>query len=53
MIPVYSNVYYDFHPEVLQNYKITQYLSWSDAVVGAFFSDLPEEAAEEGENLGD
>lgn len=53
MIPVYSNVYYDFHPEVLQNYKITQYLSWSDAVVGAFFSDLPEEAAEEGEILGE
>ena len=50
MIPVYSNVYYDFHPEVLQNYNITQYISWADAVVGACFSDVAEEpAAEAGE----
>ena len=54
LIPVYSNVYYDFHPLVLQNYNITQYLSWSDAIVGTFFSDLPEEPAEEeGEILGE
>ena len=49
LIPVYSNVYYDFHPEVLQEYKITQYISWADAIVGTFFSDVAEEpAAEEG-----
>ena len=54
MIPVYSNVYYDFHPEVLRNYNITQYISWADAIVGSYFSDVPEEAeAEEGEILGD
>ena len=53
LIPVYSNVYYDFHPEVLQEYKITQYISWADAIVGTFFSDVAEEAAEEGEILGD
>jgi hypothetical protein len=46
MIPVYSNVYYDFHPEVLQNYKITQYVSWADAVAGSYFSDVAEEAAD-------
>ena len=46
MIPVYSNVYYDFHPEVLQNYKITQYISWADAIVGSYFSDVAEETAE-------
>ena len=46
MIPVYSNVYYDFHPEVLQNYKITQFVSWADAVAGSYFSDVAEEAAD-------
>ena len=49
MIPVYSNVYYDFHPEVLQNYKITQYISWADAIVGSYFSDVAEEPAEAAE----
>ena len=49
MIPVYSNVYYDFHPEVLQNYKITQYISWADAIVGSYFSDVAEEPAETAE----
>ncbi len=49
MIPVYSNVYYDFYPEVLQNYKITQYISWADAIVGSYFSDVAEEPAEAAE----
>lgn len=49
MIPVYSNVYYDFHPEVLQNYKITQYISWADAIVGSYFSDVAEGPAEAAE----
>ena len=42
MIPVYSNVYYDFHPEVLRNYHITQSITWSEAIVGSYFSDVPE-----------
>ena len=43
MIPIYSNVYYDFHPKVLQNYQITQSITWSEAIVGSYFSDVPEE----------
>ena len=46
MIPVYSNVYYDFHPSVLRNYEITQSSTWSQAVVGSYFSDVPEETEE-------
>ena len=46
MIPVYSNVYYDFHPSVLRNYEITQSITWSQAVVGSYFSDVPEETEE-------
>ena len=43
MIPIYSNVYYDFHPKVLQNYQITQSITWSEAIVGSYFSDVSEE----------
>ena len=55
MIPVYSNVYYDFYPQVLRNYHITQSITWSEAIVGSYFSDVPEEmetteAAAEGED---
>ncbi|MBR0514890.1 MAG: ABC transporter substrate-binding protein [Clostridia bacterium] len=49
IIPVYSNVYYDFHPEVLRGYKINQFTAWSEAIVGSYFSDVPEVPAEEAE----
>lgn len=44
MIPVYSNVYYDFYPDILQNYQITANITWSEAVVPSYLSDPPEEA---------
>ena len=43
MIPIYSNVYYDFHAPVLQNYQITQNITWSDAIISSFLSDVPED----------
>ena len=49
IIPVYSNVYYDFHPEVLREYKINQFTAWSEAIVGSYFSDVPALPAEEAE----
>ena len=49
MIPVYSNVYYDFHAENLRNYNINQAFTWSEAIVGSFFSDIPEATEEAGE----
>lgn len=40
MIPLYSNVYFDFYPNELQNYDITSYLTWSQAVIPAYMSDV-------------
>ena len=49
MIPVYSNVYYDFYPDVLQEYIINSNITWSAAIVPAYLSDPPEEPEEEAE----
>ena len=46
MIPVYSNVYYDFYPDVLQEYMISSNITWSEAIVPAYLSDPPEEPEE-------
>ena len=43
IIPIYSNIYFDFYPRVLQNYAIPNYTSWAQAVVPAFMDDIPEE----------
>ena len=53
VIPVYSNIYFDFYPRVLQGYNIADYATWSQAVVPAFMSDIPEaeETLEEGEEV--
>ena len=47
MIPVYSNVHYDFYPDVLQDYAINSYITWSEAIVPAYLSDPPEAAEDE------
>ena len=53
IIPIYSNIYFDFYPRVLQNYAIPNYTSWAQAVVPAFMDDIPEEeeVAEEEEDV--
>lgn len=54
MIPVYSNVYYDFYPDVLQEYNISTNITWSEAIVPAYLSDPAEETEEaEGEMVID
>ena len=55
MIPVYSNIYFDFYPKVLQDYNVSAYSTWAQAVVPAFMSDIPEEdlmAEEDAEFIG-
>lgn len=47
MIPLYSNIYFDFYTGYLQNYQISQNATWGEAIVGAYLS--AEEPAEEGE----
>ena len=43
-IPVYSNIYTDFFVDYLQNYVITAQVTWSQAILLAYFD--PPKAAE-------
>lgn len=50
MIPVYSNVYFDFYTDTLQDYSVGEDVTWAEAIVGARLSDaMPEEEAPVGE----
>ncbi len=51
-IPVYSNAYFDFYTNTLQNYLIGSNATWSQAIVEAYLSD-PAELEEEEELLED
>ncbi len=43
-IPIYSNIYFDFYTEQLQNYYITAHVTWSQAILEAYFGlDTQEE----------
>ena len=37
-IPVYSNIYFDFFNQNLQNYYITGQVTWSQAILPAYFA---------------
>ena len=50
-IPVYTNIYFDFWTPVLQNYDITKRVTWTQAILLAYF-ELPSEA-EEADELGE
>ena len=39
MLPLYSNVYYDFYPKALQDYDIAAYPTWAQAIVPAYLED--------------
>lgn len=40
VIPVYSNVYFDFYTSDLTNYDIIKYITWGDAIVPANYYDV-------------
>ena len=42
LIPLYSGVYFDFYPNVLQNYNINSNATWSEAIVEAFMGDVKD-----------
>lgn len=42
-IPVYSNIYFDFWTNELQNYFITAQVTWSQAIVLSYFALAPYE----------
>ena len=54
MIPIYSNIYFDFYTRYLQDYNIDQNATWGEAIVPAFLGEIveePEEEAEEGAEM--
>ncbi len=44
-IPVYSNIYFDFFNQNLQNYYITGQVTWSQAILPAYFAAEDLDAA--------
>ena len=51
LLSIYSNIYYDFYNQYLQNYYITGQVTWSQAILPAYFAleNLETPAAEEEE----
>ena len=47
MIPVYSNIYFDFYVRPLRNYDIAGHATWGQAIVAAYMSDEEPEVPEE------
>jgi len=50
-IPIYSNIYFDFLTENLQNYYVTSQVTWSQAILLAYFGLPAEETPAEGEEM--
>ncbi len=50
VIPVYSNVYFDFYPTILHEYYPSETSTWSEAIIPAYLSDA-EDLEEEEEEL--
>ena len=45
VLPIYTNMYYDFYPQVLHDYYITENISWPQSIIQAYMADyVPEEA---------
>ena len=47
MIPVYSNIYYDFYSRKLHNYNISSNITWGQAIISAWLSDAGEPEKED------
>lgn len=50
-MPIYTNIYFDFHTDWLQNYFPNAEYSWPMAILYAFYAE-PEEPEEEEEEFG-
>ena len=51
LIPVYSNMYFDFFTRKLNDYDITQALTWGQAVIRSYICDTEDLDAEEQEKI--
>ena len=53
-IPIYSNIYFDFWNDMLQNYHVTAHVTWSQAILQSYFGEEEElPMDEESDGLGD
>ena len=52
-IPIYSNIYFDFYNSQLRNYVITAHVTWTQAILQAYFGgeEEPEPAQDDGEEF--
>ena len=52
-IPVYTNAYFDFYTRWLQNYNVSENITWTDAILYAYMSDptVPEEDETDGQEI--
>ena len=50
VIPVYSNIYFDFYTEKLKDYNVDANVTWAEAIIGARLSDGTEETEEAGDD---
>ena len=44
MVPIYSNVYFDFHTDRLHNYRVPQRVTWGNAVILSYLSEPADRA---------
>ena len=51
LIPVYTNVYFDFFSRSLHDYQITKSPTWGEAIVSAYMSDMEELSEEEKQEI--
>jgi ABC-type transport system substrate-binding protein len=53
VIPVYSNAYFDFYTRELHQYNITEAVTWGEAIVKSYMSDIEEIEEEQEEENGE
>ncbi len=51
VLPLYSNEYFDFYPQQLKDYAVSENVSWAQAIIGTTFDEYVEEAAPEDEEF--
>ena len=47
LIPVYTNMYFDFYRRTLHNYQIDQAVTWGEAITKSYMSDIEQMPEEE------
>ena len=51
LLPVYSNVYFDFYSRELHDYRITRAVTWGEAITKSYISDAEEPGEDEKQSL--